>query len=51
MKRYIKCNVDDFIYKATSYYGLNFRGIEDDMYSDDYSEIQMWAWDKVLQCE
>ena len=34
-------------YKVSSYYGLNYRGLEDSLETDDYDEARNFVWDKV----
>ena len=33
-------------YKVTSYYGLNYSGIEDTLETDDLQEVEDWIWEK-----
>ena len=42
MKRYIKSSsyLDDGRYKVEGYYDRNYRGLEDDFQSDDWSDIE-----------
>ena len=37
----------DYYYYAASYYDEDYRGLEDDFYSNDYGEIESWIWDKL----
>ena len=37
----------DARYEVSSYYGRNYSGLEDDLYTDDFEEVKDWVWDKV----
>lgn len=39
----------DYDYKATSYYGLDYKGVEDSIETDDYSELESFAWKKAYE--
>lgn len=48
MKLMIKENYDhESTYYAESYFGSDFRGLEDDFNSDDFSEVMDWIWEKL----
>lgn len=34
-------------YEVSSYYGIDFRGLESDLETDDYSEAENFIWEKV----
>ncbi|MCM1226406.1 MAG: hypothetical protein NC320_03145 [Clostridium sp.] len=38
----------DYDYKGTSYYGLDYKGVEDSIETDDYSELESFAWEKLM---
>jgi hypothetical protein len=46
-RRTMKESYGDTRYEGRSYYGTNFSGIEDDLYTDDFSELEDWTWEKV----
>lgn len=37
----------DARYEVYSYYGKDYRGLEDDLYTDDFEEVKDWVWDKI----
>lgn len=37
----------DARYEVDSYYDDRFRGLEDDLYTDNWREVQNWVWDKI----
>lgn len=37
----------DARYEVYSYYGRDYRGLEDDLYTDDFEEVKDWVWDKI----
>lgn len=37
----------DARYEVNSYYGRNYRGLEDDLYTDDFEEVKEWVWEKI----
>lgn len=37
----------DSRYEANSYYGKNYSGLEDNLYTDSYSELEEWVWEKI----
>lgn len=37
----------DARYEVNSYYGRDYRGLEDDLYTDDFEEVKDWIWDKI----
>lgn len=37
----------DTKFEASSYYGRDYRGLEDDLETDDYSELESWVWEKI----
>ena len=48
MKLMIKENYDhESTYYVESYYDGDFRGLEDDFNSDDFSEVMDWIWEKL----
>ena len=34
-------------YEVDSYYGANYSGLEDDLYTDDFEEVKNWVWEKI----
>lgn len=46
MKLMIKENLG-FTYYVESYYNGNFKGLEDDLNSDDFSEVMDWIQEKL----
>lgn len=37
----------DARYEVNSFYGRNYSGLEDDLYTDDFEEVKDWVWSKV----
>ena len=37
----------DARYEVDSYYGRNYSGLEDDLYTDDFEEVKEWVWEKI----
>ena len=36
----------DARYEVGSYYGANYSGLEDDLYTNDFEEVKDWVWEK-----
>lgn len=49
----LKEDIDDFDpkynarYEVNSYYGNNYRGLEDDLHTSDFEEVKDWVWEKI----
>ena len=39
----------DTRYEVRSYYDRRYRGLEDDLYTDDFEEVKDWVWEKGQQ--
>lgn len=37
----------DARYEVDSYYGANYSGLEDDLYTNDFEEVKDWVWEKI----
>ncbi len=45
--RYLDEDMGDDVFVGRSYYDSRFRGLEDDIETNDYEELRDWIWEKV----